>query len=139
MHRENPAPDCTGRKSRRDREPVALALAAGRTVADAARAAGGSVRAVYNWKRDPAFTARVAALRTELYAVAAGRLADLSGKAADVLGGLLDSGAETVRLQAAKAVLDVGPKIREAADLGEQVADLWRQLEAVAHGRNAAA
>ena len=109
---------------------VALALAAGRTVRDAAAAGGAGERTVYTWLKDPAFVGRVAALRSELFALAVGRLAGLAGGAADALGGLLASASEAVRLQAARAVLEYGPRLRESDALAREIDDLKRQLGA---------
>jgi hypothetical protein len=111
------------------REAVALALARGRTVRDAAADCGVGERTVHTWLRDPDFRARVDAIRSELFTMAVGRLAELSGQAADALGGLLASPSEAVRLQAARAVLDHGPRLREHVDLARQVEELRRQME----------
>ena len=107
---------------------VALALAAGRTVRDAAAAGGAGERTVYTWLKDPAFVERVAQVRSELFALAVGRLAGLAGTAADALGGLLASASEAVRLQAARAVLEYGPRLRESDALAREIEDLKRQL-----------
>jgi hypothetical protein len=122
-----PAPGGSGRKPKgRDREPAALLLAGGATVKDAAAGAGVSERAVRNWKRDPPFQARVEELRSELFGHAVGRLAGHHGKAADVLGALLDSDSEGVRLKAARAILELGPRLREQTDTAERLAELER-------------
>jgi hypothetical protein len=107
---------------------VALALATGRTVRDAAAACGAGERTVYTWLKDPAFVGRVAQVRSELFALAVGRLAGLAGGAADALGGLLASASEAVRLQAARAVLEYGPRLRESDALAREIDDLKRQL-----------
>jgi hypothetical protein len=107
---------------------VALALAAGRTVRDAAAACGVGERTVYTWLKDPAFAERVAQVRSELFALAVGKLAGLAGGAADALGGLLASASEAVRLQAARAVLEYGPRLRESDALAREIDDLKRQL-----------
>lgn len=118
-------PGCTGRKRRpRDREPAALAIASGQTIKAAAEVAHVSERAVHGWLRDAAFVARVRELRAAMFGAAVGRLADLSGKAAGVLGGLLDSEAEGVRRQAAVNVLELGTKLRESVDLADEVGRL---------------
>jgi hypothetical protein len=126
-------PATSGSRRQKDREPVALALASGRTIRESAEAGHVSERSVRNWLGDPAFVARVRALRAEMYAAAVGKLADLSGKAADALGGLLQSEAEQVRLQAAKAVLEVGSKLREQADLADEVEKLRQLVEGQVH------
>lgn len=85
---------------------LAAHLAAGATIKDAARELGiGEKTARRRWA-DPAFKARVAELRREMTTRAVGRLADRMAAAADVLGALLDSPAEMVRLRAAVAILN---------------------------------
>jgi hypothetical protein len=111
-------------------EAVALLLAAGRSVADAASETGAGVRTIRRWlAEDAAFRDRVQEMRTELFALAVGRLSNLSGKAADVLGQLLESQTEGIRLQAARSVLEQAPKLREATDLAAELARLKAQVE----------
>jgi hypothetical protein len=110
------------------REVVALGLAAGRTVRDAAREAGCGERSVHRWLGDPAFRGRVAALRTELFGLAAGRLSELACRAAETLGALLEAKNESVRLQAAKAVLECGTRLHESLDIARRLEDLEGRL-----------
>jgi hypothetical protein len=118
----------------RDRDPVAFLLACGQTVKSAAAAVGITERAVHYWLHDdPTFPARVRELRAELYAAAVGKLAVLSGEAADTLGALLKSETETVKLQAAKSILELGGKLREGADLAAEIEELRRQLDGGGH------
>jgi hypothetical protein len=113
---------------------VALALARGLSVRAAAAECRVGERTVHTWLADdPQFRRHVEGLRSELFGQAVGRLCDLSGKAADVLGALLDSASEHVRLQAARSVLEYGPRLREVADLAVQLAALRREVEGVRH------
>lgn len=107
-------------------EAAALALAAGRTVMEAAKAAGAGERTVKTWLHDlPAFARRVAELRAEMTSRAVGRLADGMADAADTLGFLCRKArSETVRLGAARALLELGVRVREAVELEERVAAL---------------
>jgi hypothetical protein len=111
------------------REAVALALAGGSNVRDAAGACGVGERTVFTWLKDPAFRDRVDAIRSDLFALAVGRLAGLSGQAAEVLGGLLASRSEAIRLQAARSILDYGPRLRDSVELARRIEELKRQLE----------
>src|SRR4051812_38904491 len=70
-------------------DALAAALAAGRTVRDAAAAAGVSEKTAHRRNADPAFKARVTALRAGMVTTAAGRLAGGMAAAADVLVALL--------------------------------------------------
>jgi hypothetical protein len=72
-------------------ETVAVALAAGDTIADAAAKGHAGERTVKRWLAErPAFSARVVELRAEAVARATAKLADGMTLAADVLRELLD-------------------------------------------------
>jgi hypothetical protein len=107
-------------------EAAALALAAGRTQPEAAKSAGCGTRTIKTWLHDqPAFGRRVAELRSEMTSRALGRLADGMASAAETLGFLSRKGkSETVRLGAARAVLELGNKLREAVELEARIAAL---------------
>jgi hypothetical protein len=113
-----------GRKNVDD--SLVFALATGLSVLTAAQRAGVSERTVYRRLDDPVFRQRISETRTGLFAEAVGRLAGLAGKAADALGELLTSERDLVKLQAAKGVLDLGPKLREAGELAERLDALER-------------
>ena len=115
-----------GRKNVDD--ALVLALATGLSVPAAAQRAGASERTAYRRLDDPAFRSRIAQARSALFAEAVGRLAGLAGKAADALGELLTSDRDLVKLQAAKGVLELGPKLREAGELAERLDALERRM-----------
>jgi hypothetical protein len=74
---------------------------------------------------DPAFRRRVAELRGEMVARSLGRMADGMAEAADVLRALLDAGTPpAVRLGAARALLELGVKLRESVELEERLRTL---------------
>jgi hypothetical protein len=111
-------------------ELLALALAQGKTRADAAAVAGVSERTVYTRLADSDFGRRVSDLRAELVNTSVGRLAAAAATAADTLAELLGAAAPpTVRLAAARAVLDL---VRLAFDetIAERLSALERQAEA---------
>lgn len=88
---------------------LALALAKGRSVADAAVEAGVGRRTAFRRLADPTFKARIQALRGEMVAEALGRLADGMSEAADGLHALCKAESESVRLGASWCVSsDVG-------------------------------
>lgn len=111
-------------KSEAAREAAAAALAAGKTTAEAAAAAGVTARAVFGWKTDPGFRARVLGLRHEMLGRACGELSDTLFAAARVLRELLTSANEKIRLQAATEVIGAALKVREMTDLADEVAAL---------------
>ena len=107
-------------------EAAALALAAGRTQNEAARKCGAGERTIKTWvATQPAFTRRIRELRAEMTARALGRLVDNMVSAADTLGYLSRKGkSESVRLAAARAVLELGSRLRETVELEERIAAL---------------
>jgi hypothetical protein len=115
------------------REAIALLLALGRTQKQAAAEAKVSERSVYNWLAEEPFRRRVQELQSEVFAQTVGRLAGVGGKAADTLERLLDSHNESVALGAAKAVLECGPRLREAVVLEQRM----KALEAAESARQA--
>src|SRR5262245_36119276 len=106
-------------------EALAAALAAGRTVADAADAADVSERTAYRRLADDAFRARVTQLRQEMVDRVVGSLAEASGRAVRTLRRLL--GASTpaaVRRSAAASILAELTRIRSTVELEERLARL---------------
>src|SRR5262245_48045710 len=101
-----------------------MALASGQTIRDAAQAAGiGERTATRRWA-DPEFQRRVFQLRGDMVCRSLGRLADGMSEAADVLRQLLAAESETVRLGAARSLLDLGNKLHESVELANRVAEL---------------
>jgi hypothetical protein len=109
-------------------EAAALALAGGKTVKQAAKAAGCSERSVHYWQADPVFAARLAELRTQLFGAAVGQLAGLAAKATAALAKLLRAKSETVRLGTCRAILDAGARLREGVELAARMDALERRL-----------
>ncbi|SRR5579884_3864613 len=107
---------------------LALALAGGLTVEAAAGRAGVGERTAYRRLADPAFCVRVTELRSEMVERALGKMADGMGEAADTLRQLLGAKAESVRLAAARSILEMGIKLREATELDARLRALEHQL-----------
>jgi hypothetical protein len=111
-------------------EALALALAAGQTLRVAAEAAGVSERTATRRWADLGFRRRVAELRGDMVARSLGRMADGMAEAADVLRALLAAGTPpAVRLGAARALLELGTKLRESVELEERLQALERAHE----------
>ncbi len=106
-------------------EAVALLVASGLMLKDAAKRAGVGVQTAKEWSStDPAFKRRVAELRSEMTDRALGKLAADSASAAETLGYLARKGkAETTRLMAARAVLELKAKLNDHVELREQLAE----------------
>jgi hypothetical protein len=107
-------------------DALAAALAAGKTVRDAAASVGVAERTAFRRLSDPAFKARVSELRGGIVAAAAGRLADGMAAAADVLWALLAHDDPHVHHRAAVKVLELAANLRIQVELE----DLMRELEA---------
>jgi hypothetical protein len=112
-------------------EALLLALACGATVESAARAAGLSPRTAHRRLADPAFAARVRQARADMAQRAAGALTAASAESVRTLLELQRaSSPPAVRLGAARAVLEIGLKVREAAEFEGRLAALEQRLEA---------
>jgi hypothetical protein len=123
-----PATPRTGRPRPGARDLVAAALAAGQTARDAAAAGGVHERTVWKWLGDSCFKARVDALRAGAVATALSRLSSAMTTAADVLRDLLGSRDEHVRFKAARAVVELGVRLDEHAELKQRIEELERKL-----------
>ena len=109
-------------------EALALAMAQGRTLRDAAQGAGVAERTATRRWADADFRRRVAELRADMVQRSLGRMADGMADAADVLRQLLTAGTPpAVRLGAARSLLELGVKLRESTELEERLAELERR------------
>jgi hypothetical protein len=113
--------DTGNKKWRKGNDTLALALAAGQTMRDAAALIGVCERTVARRLADPEFCQRVTELRNEMVTRAVGRLADGMVAAADTLRSLLQAEGEYIRLGAAKAILELGHKLCETMELEQRL------------------
>ena len=105
-------------------DALVLALATGSTIDEAAGRAGCSPRTVSRRLADAEFSRRVSTVRGQLFAVAVGRLCNNAALAADKLVALLDSEQDHVAFASAKAILELGTKLREAGELEGRLTQL---------------
>ncbi len=121
---------------RRGDDALLLALAGGMTVRDAARTAGVGERTATRRLADLDFRRRVSEVRAEMVERALGKMADGMAEAADTLRNLLRAEGESVRLGAARSILELGNKLREAVELEARLAEVERRLlgEGSGHG-----
>ena len=96
------------------------ALAGGATVRDAAAAARVGERTVYRRLEDAEFTRRVEEARAEILTGAMGRLSAAATDAVTTLTSLLAAESESVRLGAARSILDAALRWREQSELAER-------------------
>ena len=113
---------------------LVTALAGGATVQEAARSAGVSESTVYRRLNDGVFRQRVAEARSEMLSRAVGTLARVSTAAAVTLAQLLKAEAESVRLGAARSVLEMAVKFHETEQLEQRIAQLEEQAAASTPG-----
>jgi hypothetical protein len=107
-------------------EAAALSLAAGGTQEQASKQSGAGTRTIKTWLATlPTFKSRIQELRAEMTSRALGRLVENMVSAADTLGYLCrKSKSETVRLNAARAVLEMSTKLRESVELEQRISEL---------------
>lgn len=110
-------------------ETLIPALAAGKTVQDAAVQAHVSARTVHRRLRDPKFRNRVDQARTAIVDATIGQLADLGTVAAKALQELLGSENAQVRLGAVRATMEYLFRANEQYTLARQLAELREGLE----------
>jgi hypothetical protein len=106
-----------------------LALASGQTIRDAARAAGIGERTATRRVADPEFRRLIAQTRNEMTNRALGRITDAMTAAADTLRALLNAEAESVRLAAARTILELPNKMSISLELAEQLEELKQRYE----------
>jgi hypothetical protein len=114
---------------RKGDDALLLALASGKTLREAARAAGIGERTATRRLADPEFRRRITELRTEMVSRALGTMADGMSEAAQTLRSLLKAQSESVRLGACRALLELGVNLREVVELEERFAALELRTE----------
>ncbi len=114
-------------------ELVALAIATGGTLADAARASGAGRRTVYDIVRRPHVVARIQQIRREMLAEAMSKLASLAGRAVDTIAEVMEDRAVTphTRVWAATVILEKTLALAGHVAVTEEMADVRRQLAAL--------
>jgi hypothetical protein len=111
---------------RKGDEALLLALAAGRTVRDAAAAAGIGERTATRRMANPEFRRQVTELRADMVQRALGKLADAATEAVNTLRGLLAGESESVKLGAARSILE----LKEAVELELRITALEQKMSA---------
>jgi hypothetical protein len=108
-----------------------------RTVEDAARAAGISLRTAWRLLRDPLVTARLRELRRDVMDGVMQKLQDNATRAADNLDELQRTAeSEAVRLAASKATLEFALRSVETIDVLERLAAIEQKLKSPEGRRN---
>ena len=118
-------------------DALMLALASGKSVAEAARLAGCSERSAWRRLEDLNTRRQVRALRAAMVERAVGQLAAAMTQAVAALVESLGADNEAVRVRAAVAILDQAVRLRESEELERRVAELEALLAGQEEGRAA--
>jgi hypothetical protein len=105
-------------------DQLILALAAGSSVAEAARTSGVSKRTAFRYLNDPDFKCKVDVMRAGMVSEAVGKLSSLGTHAGNALEKLLKAKSPHVRLSAARAALEFMFRGNEQDTLARRVAAL---------------
>ena len=119
----------SGRDRKNADAALLAALAGGATVREAARTARVSERTLYGRRGDDSFRRQLAAARAEMIDRAIGTLARASSAAATTLARLLEADSESVRLGAARTVLELAVKLHESEEIEERLRCLEEQRD----------
>jgi HEAT repeat protein len=118
-----------GNRSRANADELIIAaLAAGKTLQEAAKIAGVSAKTVSRRLLDLEFQNRVRKRRGEMIEQVSGRLNESMSIAVDALRKLLDAKSESVRLAACRAMIGLGLKIRSEVDVEVELEELRNLL-----------
>jgi hypothetical protein len=119
-------------KGRRNADhSLLLALACGATIENAARSAGISESTAFRRLADPDFKRQLYDLRADMAQRTAAMLTAAGGEAVKTLLALQkESVTPATRLGAARAVLELGVKLRETAELEQRVLAVEQHLRA---------
>jgi hypothetical protein len=110
------------------RDQVIALLASGLTQAQVATEARISAKTVSRWQKEPSFASEVAAVRSQYLDRTLGFLSAATVHAAITLAALLDEcHADSVRLGAARTLLEMHARLKETAELEARVAALEAQ------------
>jgi hypothetical protein len=110
---------------KKNEDALLLALACGATVEAAARQCELTERTVYRRLKETAFRGRLQALRADMVQRAAGMLTAAAAEAVRTLLSLQKQAVPaTVRLGSARAILEIGMKLREVVDLEARLSAL---------------
>lgn len=125
------------RKSRLDVDGRLIELlACGASNSEAAKGAGVDRRTVFRRQQDPEFRSQVESFRDEMLSAAAGKLAKATGKAIETLESLLTGESDSVRLGAARGIIDSTIRIHELTQVVSRISALEAALKVATAGRS---
>jgi hypothetical protein len=113
-----------------------LPLACGTTAEQAARQAGVNVRTVFRRLKNQEFRRQIQAMRADMVQRTSGTLTAAGGEAVKTMVELMRSPTPSaVRLAAARAIVELGMKVRETAELEQRLAELEERMAATSADR----
>lgn len=116
------------RKIRPGEDQLVTALAAGKSIAEAAKAAGVSERTARRWLDEETIRQRVEAARAEFVRQALAQLSSAASDAVKALRALLKSENDNAKLGAARAILTTLIPLKEHFELEARISQLEAQL-----------
>ncbi len=129
VYRLHDAPEAVRTRFKRLDEMLALEIAQGATLVQAARRANLSEKTARRRWHDPAFRERVRRLQRDLSAPAAGKIASNMVNAAATLANCLNAKSEHVRIAAVRVFLTLGQSLVDRAEPEAQVTEKIAKLE----------
>ena len=128
---KSPQHDKPCQRTKTDKELLTI-LACGATVEQTARQLKISERTIYRRLADPKFKSALQEARAEMVQRTSGTLTASAGEAVRTLIALLNPNSTGMqRLGAARAIIELGMKLREMADLEQRVLELEQQVAAL--------
>jgi hypothetical protein len=129
LEEDEPDEKIDGNQTPAGEDELIGALAAGATVREAAEQAGVEERTAQGRLADADFRRAVSQARGRLFDSALGRLAGLASRAAGIFERLMESDQPSVARRAAKAVLVLGPRLRESTEFEERISRLEEEAD----------
>jgi predicted transcriptional regulator len=119
------------RNAHKNDDLILQALVTGMTIRESAEIVGVNEKTVRRRLQDPDFAGRLAGHRLEITRAVLDRMVDASVDAVDTLKKLLSAKGETVRLGAARAIIELGAKLQENGQQAERLAELEKVLKEI--------
>ena len=107
--------------SEKNQLAFALELARGASVAQAAKKVRIALTTGYRWDKKQEVRQAVDDFRRSVLQTACNKMISITGKAVETLGQLLDSKSEQIRLATARTVIDGTAKLRQLAELEQEL------------------
>lgn len=107
-----------------------VSIASEKTVRESAKEVGVAERTVYRWLQKAENRMRVNSLRSEYCEQAVGKLAQCAIEAALTMRELLDSSSDSIRLNAARSILDFGMQLRQFSEFEQRIQQLEERANA---------